>query len=123
MKKLVAFIFFAVLVNFTYAQDAAKYAVFGSAEQVNKSKETGIYEFTFPAHITAEKVSRTASYYTDIFQVDYNPSTRLAKVSMKENDGKSRYIILRFLLANEIYDVNFDGKVMPSYEFAEQNLK
>ena len=107
MKNLViiAVIFFTV--NFSFAQNA----VFnGTGEDIRSGRESGIFEFTLPETVDEEEVNKSASYYTSYFIVDYNHESRVAKISMQDNDEMGRRVINRFMLSSGVRHIEVEGK-------------
>ncbi len=66
---------------------------------------TGHIQLTLPAEVTEENVIMYAKYYTNMFTVDFNAKSHVATFHMLTNDANSRRVILRFLGANQIANV------------------
>lgn len=73
------------------------------------SKASGQYSFTLPSTVTEESVAKNAAYYTDYFTVDYNDATKVANITMVNNEASSRIVIARFLSASGAREVEIDG--------------
>jgi hypothetical protein len=65
----------------------------------------GHIQLTLPAEVTEENVIMYAKYYTNMFTVDFNAKSHVATFHMLTNDANSRRVILRFLGANQIANV------------------
>jgi len=66
---------------------------------------SGHIQLTLPAEVTEENVIMYAKYYTNMFTVDFNAKSHVATFHMITNDANSRRVILRFLGANQIVNV------------------
>lgn len=117
--SLIAF-FFATTLSF--AQENSM-AVAQKATELVSSKETGKYTFVMPADLTADQVAKNAKYYTHYFTVDFNESSKEAKVTMVINDEKSRHVVVRFLTACGVQNVSVDGKMYSNEDFFNAFLK
>lgn len=121
MKKLFYVLF--VLVGFattTIAQESVA-TTKGKAELV-KGKQDGYYEITLPNSVTAEDVAKNSKYYVYYFTVNFDEASKVAKITMVENDSKNRTIIMRFLSALKVDGVNVDGQVIGLEEFKNNFL-
>lgn len=87
------------------------------------SKTSGEYVFTLPASATEEQVSKSAGYYTDYFTVAYDDASKVANITMVQNNPQSRSIIARFLSAIGVREVAVDGTNLQIGEFFETYLK
>jgi hypothetical protein len=105
------------------AQDNNGIAIAPTKAEIIKGKENGSFKFYMPEGVTAEDVAQSAKYYTHYFTVDYDSSSRAAKIVMVMNDEKSRSVIVRFLVANNVQTVNIEGTMVSVYDFFETHLK
>lgn len=124
MKK----IFAAALIIFTgmtaFAQDNGVLRVkAGTEKALAQSKETGVYEFQLPTSVTAEEVAKNSAYYTQYFTVDFDAKTSKATLTMVNNDEQSRHVVLRFLISNNIKEVDVNGKVLTAEVFFTKYMK
>lgn len=117
--SLIAF-FFATTLSFAQENSTA---VAQKATELVSSKETGKYTFVMPADLTADQVAKNAKYYTHYFTVDFNESSKEAKVTMVINDEKSRHVVVRFLTACGVQNVSVDGKMYSNEDFFNAFLK
>ena len=106
-----------------HCQDASNLALVKSKLEILKSKENGSYVFTLPKGTTKEKVEQSAKYYTIYFNVIFDEKTFEAKINMITNDEKSRHVICRFLVSNEIEIINMEGQEFVVEEFYKQYMK
>ncbi len=116
-------LFVAGLSSFSVAQERSNLAVGPNKSEFAAGKQTGKFTFIFPAGTVAEEVAQNAKYYTHYFTVDYVAQSREAKITMVNNDDKSRNVIIRFLSANGIQEVNVGGVIVPISELFENYLK
>ena len=105
------------------AQEKSTVAVGPSTTEINNGKQTGKFTFIMPQGTTAEDVAHTTKYYTNYFTVDYKESSREAKITMVNNDQKSRAVIARFLISNGVQEVNIGGTLVPVGELFEKYLQ
>ena len=106
-----------------HCQDASNLALVKSKLEILKSKENGSYVFTLPKGTTKGKVEQSAKYYTIYFNVIFDEKTFEAKINMITNDEKSRHVICRFLVSNEIEIINMEGQEFVIEEFYKQYMK
>lgn len=107
MKNLILILVALFIVSVSFSQNA-KYN--GTKEDVRAAKESGVYEFTLPQGVEEAEVTKNAGYYTDYFDVEYNNESRVAKISMKDNDEMGRRVINRFLLSNGAKHIEIEGE-------------
>ncbi len=105
------------------AQDSNGIAVAPTKSEIAKGKESGSFKFVMPEGTTAEDVAQSAKYYTHYFTVDYDNASRSAKIKMVSNDEKSRSVIVRFLVSNNVQTVDVEGSMVSVYDFFEKYLK
>jgi hypothetical protein len=65
----------------------------------------GHIKLTLPTEVTEENVIMYAKFYTNMFTVDFDAKYHVATFHMVSNDANSRRVILRFLSANQIVNV------------------
>lgn len=121
-------LFYSLLMIFSlgsaaFAQESNGIAIAPSKTEIAKGKESGNFKFIMPEGVTAEDVAQSAKYYTHYFTVDYDNSSRAAKIKMVTNDDKSRSVIVRFLVSNNVQTVDVEGTMVSVYDFFEKYLK
>lgn len=121
-------LFYSLLMIFSLgsvavAQETNGVAIAPSKTEIAKGKENGNFKFFMPEGVSAEEVAQSAKYYTHYFTVDYDSNTRAAKISMVTNDEKSRSVIVRFLVSNNVQTVDVEGTMVSVYDFFEKYLK
>lgn len=84
---------------------------------------TGHIALTLPAEITQENVVMYAKYYTNMFTVDFDAKSHVATFHMLTNDANSRRVILRFLGANQIVNVQVEDRVYDLGTFFDTYLQ
>ncbi len=119
MKLLYTFLLIGFLGTSTFAQDV-KLANAQSSSELVIAKNTGVYSFIFPTDITNEAIQQAANYYTNFFTVQFNASTRTAKVTLIENTSENRRVILRFLASTRIQKVQVGDTELYLHEFYDQ---
>lgn len=119
MFTLILFVGFTTM---SFAQEANEIGITEGKVKLATSKEDGSYAFTFSGK-TADEIESSASYYTNYFTVTFNESTQLVKITMKENDTRSRSVITRFLVASGVRYMNIEGKIVPVSDFMANYLQ
>jgi hypothetical protein len=92
------------------AQDNPTKAKIENAEKFAAGKEKGNYVFQLPGSITAEQVTKAASYYTQYFTVNFDAKSNSAKITMLKNDDVSKHVIVRFLVSVGVKEISMTGK-------------
>ncbi len=119
MKSLMTLIGLFVAVSTTFAQVAK---VEGSAAAFEKQVAKGQMEIILPQSADAESVEKSASYYTDYFEVSFNEESKVATINMIDNTASNRRVISRFLLTNGVRNIELDGTNYSINEFYDQFL-
>ena len=124
MKKLLTLISFFFLISFsmTFSQ-TENITIAQSKIELEKSKQNGIYYFTIHAKASKEDVAKSAAYYPSYFSVDYDDASKIAKITMIENNEKTRLVLLRFLSSVRSQKIQVDGTSMLIHEFYDKYLK
>lgn len=123
MKKIVSIAIFSILTTLGFSQEAGYLQAKTESESVlQKSKSSGLYEFQFPTSLDKATVEKNAAFYTDYFSVQFDDKTKIAKLKMNENNEINRRVILRFLLSNNIKEINLDGKIESVEVFYKNHL-
>lgn len=123
MKKIVSIAIFSILTTLGFSQEAGYLqAKTGSESVLQKSKSSGLYEFQFPTSLDKATVEKNAAFYKDYFSVQFDDKTKIAKLKMNENNEINRRVILRFLLSNNIKEINLDGKIESVEVFYKNHL-
>ena len=124
MKKLLSLITFIILISFsmTFSQ-TENITIAQSKIELEKSKQNGIYYFTIHAKASKEDVAKSAAYYPSYFSVDYDDASKIAKITMIENNEKTRLVLLRFLSSVRSQKIQVDGTSMLIHEFYDKYLK
>lgn len=113
-----------MLVSFaSNAQEPSELATSKGADALTKSKSSGEYVFTLPSTVSREDVEKSSKYYTHYFTVSFDAGSHDATVSMVSNDGKSRYVIARFLTSCGVRFIKVDGNNLSLEVFSETYFK
>lgn len=123
MKKILTLVLIAFIGGSVIAQEAPSTAKIQSAEKFTASKVNGIYVFQMPSSVTAEQIKKSASYYSQYFKVDFDAKSHDAKITMVKNDDVSKHVIVRFLVANGIKEINMTGKNYDVESFFRDYIK
>ena len=123
MKKFLTIVLAVFLGGTAFAQEAPAKAKVESAEKFAADKRNGKFEFQLPETATAENVKKTAAYYTQYFTVNFDQKTKKAKLTMLQTDEKSKHVIVRFLVSNDVKEVTMDGKDYKTEEFFQQYIR
>lgn len=116
MKKIVSIALLSFVCSFSYAQTSPKTTSLVQEESFVSNKVKGEFIFQMPEGTSAAKINETAKYYTDYFNVQYDEKSRIASISMIQEN--MRGVILRFLIANEIKTISYGGKEYEVEKFA-----
>jgi hypothetical protein len=120
MRKLSIVLAFIALIHLGYAQKAS---VSGTVETMKENVSKGTLNFTMPQSTSSDEINRTSQYYVDYFTVDYNESTKNAKISMIDNSPEGRRVVTRFLLSNKVSVIVFNENEYKITEFYDNFLK
>lgn len=104
---------------FAFGQNSASI----SENQLKSGKSSGIYEFSVPEAITAEKVDAVKGYYKDYFSVVFNESTDVLKVTLVENKELNLNVINRLLVALDLRTISVGGETMTFQDMKDKYLK
>jgi hypothetical protein len=122
-KNLLILVLLLVSLNSYFAQETATVASVVSKSAFLEGKTTGKFKITLPASSEKEDVQKSASYYVHNFTVNFDNATKVAEVTMVTNDERSRQIIVRFLSACGVQQINMEGTMVDLYPFYETYLK
>ncbi|MDG1842267.1 MAG: hypothetical protein P8I93_07965 [Crocinitomicaceae bacterium] len=124
MKKLLSLITFFFFVSFSMTlSQTENITIAQSKMELKKSKQNGIYYFTIHPKASKEDVAKSAAYYPSYFSVDYDDATKIAKITMIDNNEKTRMVLLRFLSSVRSQKIQVDGTSMFVHEFYDNYLK
>ena len=110
MKKLTLLVLALGLNLLVFGQKTLS-ATAANLAELKGGVATGHIQLTLPAEVTEENVIMYAKYYTNMFTVDFNAKSHVATFHMLTNDANSRRVILRFLGANQISNVQVADRV------------
>jgi hypothetical protein len=122
MKKLTLLILALGLNLLVFGQKTLSATATNVAE-LKGGVASGHISLTLPAEVTEENVVLYAKYYTNMFTVDFNATTHVATFHMLTNDANSRRVILRFLGANQIANVQVADRAYDLGAFFENFLQ
>lgn len=94
-----------------------------SSGELRSGKSSGVYEFSVPEAITAEKVDAVKSYYKDYFSVAFNESTDKLKVTLTKNEDMNINVINRLLVALDLRMITVDGQEMTFQDMKDKYLR
>ena len=104
---------------FAFGQNSASI----SESQLKSGKSNGVFEFSVPESITAEKVEAVKGYYKDYFTVAFNESTDVLKVTLLKNEEMNINVINRLLVALDLRTVTVGGESMTFQDMKDKYLK
>ena len=84
-----------------FAASAQKTAT-ATPESFTKGKSAGVFTFTLPADITAEKVNQSRNYYTQYFTVNFDEAKHIVTISLAKNEEMNKQVINRFMTSLDI---------------------
>ena len=108
MKKIVSIALLSIICSFSFAQSNPKSTSTVKEETFIANKAKGVYNFQMPEGTSVDKVTKTAGYYVDYFTVKYDSKTRMAQITMIQENMQG--VILRFLLSNDIETIAYNGE-------------
>lgn len=124
MKKFIStLIALVAVVSFGFSQEAANTATSEGKAALVASKVSGEYNFVLPADQTKEKVEKAASYYTSYFTVEYDEKANSAKITMADDEPRTKFIIARFLSATGAQHVKVDDSVITMDQFIQSYIQ
>ena len=124
MKKIIStLIALVAIVSFGFSQEASNTATSEGKAALVASKVSGEYSFVLSSDQTKEKVEKAASYYTPYFTVAYDENTNTAKITMVDDEPRSKFIIARFLSATGAQHVKVDDSVITMDEFIQSFIQ
>ncbi len=119
MKKLVMIFVLSLASSFAFSQNSASI----SSSQLKTGKTDGVYEFSVPESITAEKVDAVKGYYKDYFSVAFNEATDKLKVTLTRNEESNLNVVNRLLVALDLRMIAVDGQEMTFQDMKDKYLK
>ncbi len=124
MKKLIStLIALVAIVSFGFSQEASNTATSEGKVALVESKVSGEYNFVLAADQSKEKVEKAASYYTPYFTVNYDETANSAKITMIDDEPRSKFIIARFLSATGAQYVKVDDSVITMDQFIQSYIQ
>lgn len=121
MKNIFLFASIILLSFLSTAQSTN--VVVRSTQDVTSLKENGTATFYLPKGMAAEDVQDKAKYYTMYFTVSYSSKDGQTTINMVDNNPRSRGVIRRFFVANDIHAVEIAGETLELDAFFEAYLK
>ena len=119
MKKLAMIFVLSLASTFAFSQNSASI----NEAQLKTGKSSGVYEFTVPESITAEKVEAVKGYYKDYFTVAFNESTDVLKVTLLKNEDANLNVVNRLLVALDLRTISIGGEIMTFQDMKDKYLK
>lgn len=119
MKKLVIMFVLSLTSSFVFSQNSASI----SESQLRSGKSSGVYEFSVPESITAEKVEAVKGYYKDYFSVSFNEATDVLKVTLLRNEEPNLNVVNRLLVALDLRTISVGGENMTFQDMKDKYLK
>jgi hypothetical protein len=115
---LIAVMFFSQ--NGLFAQETAKVE---NVSELTSVKENGSCVITLPSGITNEMVESNANFYTHYFTVQFDEVSKKSIITMVQNDERSRAVIIRFLAACNVDQVDVSGVLVKRDDLFLKYLK
>jgi hypothetical protein len=109
--------------TYSFSQDKIFEAKVVNPLDFSESKGKGVFEFLFPDETDRVVISKSAAFYTSYFTVDFNETSKIVKITMVNNDSKSRQIMNRFFISNKITQIEMNGNLFKIDEFYHKHLK
>ena len=105
--------------SFAFSQNAASI----TESQLKSGKSSGVYEFTVPESITAEKVDAVKGYYKDYFTVSFNEATDQLKVTLLKKEEMNVNVMNRLLVALDLRTISVGGQEMTFQDMKDKYLR
>ncbi|MNK18565.1 hypothetical protein D3C87_367730 [compost metagenome] len=105
--------------SFAFSQNSASI----TESQLKSGKSSGVYEFTVPESITAEKVDAVKGYYKDYFTVAFNETTDQLKVTLLKKEEMNVNVMNRLLVALDLRMISVGGQEMTFQDMKDKYLK
>jgi len=86
------------------------------------SKVSGEYIFTMPESVDKAMVAKNSVFYLAYFAVDFDETSKIAKINLVENEPSSRIIIARFLTSCGVREVQIDEQEESMTDFIANYL-
>jgi len=108
MKKVLGLLVALFLTVSTFANGIVTYSDAATAE---KSKTSGVFNFSFDSNYSINDITKTANYYTNYFTVTPIKSENgiAVKISLVDDNEMARRVITRFFVSLEIKTINVSG--------------
>ena len=124
MKKLFFTLIAVLSISLVgFSQEITKVALTEGHSALLKSKVSGEYVYTLPSSTTKEHVEKVSKYYASYFTIDFDASTKVAKVKMNLESEKGEMIMGRFLSSCGVRNVTIDDKEIKLDTFMREYLK
>lgn len=120
MKSVLAVLVFFVAVNYSFAQERA---IVKNKIELTSIKSSGEGSIILPANMTNDLVQAKAKYYTHYFSVEFNEKSKVAAIKMVENTERSRAVIVRFLAACDVNEIDVEGTIVKRDDLFVNYLK
>mgnify|MGYP006137387257 CR=1 FL=1 len=120
MKSIVTVFVFFLALSFSFGQELATVK---SKSELTAIKRTGEGSIILPANLTNDLVQSKAKYYAHYFSIDFNEKSKEAKFTMVENTEKSRAVIVRFLAACDVTEIDVEGTIVKRDDLFVNYLK
>lgn len=116
MKKILGLLVGLFLTISTFANGIVTYS---DAATADKSKTTGVFNFSFDSNYLVEDITKTANYYTNYFTVSPVKSENgiSVKISLVDDNEMARRVITRFFVSLEVKTISVNGKDILIDEF------
>ena len=124
MKKIIFTLIAVLSISLVgLSQEASKMALTEGHTALVKSQETREYIYTLPSDVTSEHVEKVSKYYLTYFTIDFDESTKVAKVKMNAQSEKGEMVMGRFLSSCGVRNITVDDKEMTLDTFMREYLK
>jgi len=124
MKKLLFTLIAVLSLSLVgFSQESVKTALTEGHSELVKSKVSGEYTYTLPSTVTSDHVEKVSKYYASYFSIDFDASTKVAKVKMNSEGSKGEMVMGRFLSSCGVRNVTVDDKDITLDTFMSEYLK
>jgi hypothetical protein len=122
MYKILFLIFVSGISSQIAAQKSTAKVLWNEKEMALEATK-GHFQWVLPMEIDSAQISNTAKYYVQSFTYSFNQEKRTMDVYSIGNSDDARRVMLRFLGANQIQTISFNGTDYALYRFYDLYMK
>jgi len=117
------FMFFVLGISTQILAQKGTAKVLWSEKELNTEAKKGHFQWVLPTEIDSVQVNSTAKYYVQSFTYSFNQDKHTIDVFSVADSENARRVMLRFLGANQIQTIAFNGTNHQLYNFYDLYMK